>query len=123
MRSISSSQPAPVIANWLSAIASARHCDSVRPLNSIVGTSVRPSFRAARRRACPAIGALQTGSDQIQATAIVNGATVPSNLVTLPWNSGTNQAPVVIAGGTQTVTLPAQAVLTGTVTADTAAQP
>ena len=38
------------------------------------------------------------GVDQIQASAIVNGVQINSNVVTVPWNNGTNQAPVVERG-------------------------
>src|ERR1017187_8077111 len=48
-RRISSSQPA-LSASWLSAMTSARRCDSVRFASTITGTSVMPSLRAARRR-------------------------------------------------------------------------
>jgi hypothetical protein len=58
------------------------------------------------------------GVDQIQASALVNGAVIYSNVVSAPWNNGTNQAPVVSAGQPQTIMLPAQAVLSGTVTDD-----
>jgi hypothetical protein len=61
---------------------------------------------------------LLVGSDQIQATALVNGTQAYSNVVTVPWNSGTNQAPVVNAGSPQTITLPNVAILNGTVTDD-----
>jgi hypothetical protein len=52
------------------------------------------------------------GTDQIQATALVNGSLIYANMVTVPWNSGTNQ--VVSAGAPQTTILPAQAVLSAT---------
>ena len=58
------------------------------------------------------------GVDQIQASAIVNGVQINSNVVTVPWNNGTNQAPVVSAGPSQTIVLPAQAILSGTATDD-----
>ena len=58
------------------------------------------------------------GVDQIQATAVVNGVAISSNVVTVPWNNGTNQAPVVSAGPAQTIMLPAQAILSGTATDD-----
>ena len=51
------------------------------------------------------------GVDQVQATAVVNGMQISSNIVSVPWNNGTNQAPVVSAGGPQTIVLPSQAVL------------
>ena len=58
------------------------------------------------------------GVDQIQASAIVNGVQINSNVVTVPWNNGTNQAPVVSAGPSQTIIMPAQAILSGTATDD-----
>ncbi len=61
---------------------------------------------------------LFTGSDQIQATTVVNGIAVPSNVVTVNWNSGVNQAPVVSAGQAVGVILPGDAVLNGVVTDD-----
>ena len=61
---------------------------------------------------------LRFGRDTIQAAARVNGLDVYSNTVTLQWNTGINQAPVVSAGNTQSVELPRQAILTGTVADD-----
>jgi len=58
------------------------------------------------------------GVDQVQATALVNGVQIYSNVVSVPWNNGTNQAPVVSAGTPQTIILPAQAVLSGTIADD-----
>ncbi len=58
------------------------------------------------------------GVDQIQASVIVNGVQINSNVVTVPWNNGTNQAPVVSGGPSQTIILPAQAILSGTATDD-----
>ena len=58
------------------------------------------------------------GIDQIQASAIVNGVQINSNVVTVPWNNGANQAPVVSAGPSQTIIMPAQAILSGTATDD-----
>ena len=59
-----------------------------------------------------------TGVDQIQATTTVNGGAVYSNVVNAAWNSGTNQAPVVSAGSPQTITLPAPAILNGSISDD-----
>jgi len=61
---------------------------------------------------------LLTGLDQIQAVAVVNNATVASNVVDLLWNDGINKAPEVSAGSPQTITLPANAVLNGSVSDD-----
>jgi len=61
---------------------------------------------------------LLTGTDQIQATATVNGTAAYSNTVVVSWNSGTNQAPLVSAGSPQTVTLPSAAILNGSVSDD-----
>jgi hypothetical protein len=58
------------------------------------------------------------GVDQVQASAFVNGTMIYSNVVSVPWNSGTNQAPVVSGGQPQTIILPAQATLSGRVTDD-----
>ena len=54
MRSISSFHPA-LSAIWLSASTSARRCASLRWPSTITGTSVIRNFRAASRRAWPAI--------------------------------------------------------------------
>jgi hypothetical protein len=59
-----------------------------------------------------------TGPDQVQATALNDGVPIYSNVVTVPWNSGSNQAPIVSAGGPQTIVLPNQAILTGSVSDD-----
>ncbi len=59
-----------------------------------------------------------TGVDTVQAAAHISGADAYSNAVVVTWNSGTNQAPVVSAGSNQTVNLPGQAILTGSVTDD-----
>ncbi len=63
-------------------------------------------------------GANLFGTDTLQAAANVNGANAYSNVVTIQWNTGTNQAPVVSAGTAQTITLPSPAVLYGSVTDD-----
>jgi len=39
---------------------------------------------------------MQSGLDQVQATEVVNNARVSSNVATVAWNTGTNQAPVVV---------------------------
>jgi len=54
----------------------------------------------------------------IQAAAYLNGSNVYSNAVTMYWNNGVNQAPVVSAGANQTITLPNQTVLNGSITDD-----
>ena len=59
-----------------------------------------------------------TGTDTVQAAARVNGSDTFSNAVVITWNNGTNAAPVVSAGGAQTVILPAPAILNGVVTDD-----
>lgn len=59
-----------------------------------------------------------TGADQVQANTFVNGTLAYSNVVTVPWNSGTNQPPAVNAGTPQAIVLPAPAILNGTVTND-----
>src|SRR5204863_9487717 len=58
------------------------------------------------------------GADTVQAAARVSGADAYSNAVVIPWNSGVNQAPVVSAGSTQIVNLPAAAVLVGSASDD-----
>jgi len=58
------------------------------------------------------------GVDQVQATATVNGAVYYSNIVAVTWNTGVNQPPVVSAGSAQSVTLPAKAILNGSVSDD-----
>src|SRR6202041_3503430 len=59
-----------------------------------------------------------TGVDTVQAAARINGSDAYSNAVVITWNNGTNRAPVVSAGTNQTITLPSQAVLSGSVTDD-----
>jgi RHS repeat-associated protein len=63
-------------------------------------------------------GANLFGTDTLQAAAYSTGATAYSNVVTIQWNNGVNQAPVVSAGTAQSITLPSQAVLYGSVTDD-----
>jgi RHS repeat-associated protein len=58
------------------------------------------------------------GADQIQATAAPNDVPVYSNVVTMTWNKGINQAPVVSAGTPQTIVLPNPAILNGSVSDD-----
>ncbi|WP_321474121.1 RHS repeat-associated core domain-containing protein [uncultured Paludibaculum sp.] len=48
----------------------------------------------------------------------MNGAAVASNLMTLAWNSGASQAPVVSPGAPRTLSLPNPAVLDGVVRDD-----
>jgi len=61
---------------------------------------------------------LLPGPDTVQAATRVNGADAYSNAVVIPWNNGVNQAPVVSAGPSQSVTLPGAAVLSGSVSDD-----
>jgi hypothetical protein len=76
-------------------------------------TETRTKPRVAPRRGDPLVGV-----DQVQASAVVNGVQIYSNVVSVEWNNGTNQAPVVSAGQSQTIMLPEQAILSGTVTDD-----
>jgi hypothetical protein len=57
------------------------------------------------------------GLDTVQATAIVNGAALVSNVVTVTWyNEPADTPPVVSAGSDQTITLPQnRAILNGSV--------
>ena len=55
------------------------------------------------------------GNDQVQAQATVKGATAVSNVVSITWNSGVNQAPTVEAGLAQTIQLSGSASLSGIV--------
>ncbi len=54
----------------------------------------------------------------VQAQALLTGMTTFSNTVRVQWNTGVNQAPVVSAGTAQTITLPAGASLSGSVSDD-----
>ena len=61
----------------------------------------------------------QPGDDRVQATAVIDGFSAISNELPLQWNSTSNQPPVVNAGPSQTITLPANTVtLNGTATDD-----